>query len=122
LPTIPSYSAALHGLPRTKDTVFWKALAAIANCFAGRGCEILSLSWKDVCCVTDAEGAVSYKIKYARVKKMTSNTTDSEYALLTCADGVEAVTDYISCFPLAGRLLPENRAVSTTYIARNIYR
>jgi hypothetical protein len=102
----------MYLLPRTKDSVLFKAVTAIGNAFAGRGGEILALCWSDVIRVVDAEGNVSFKVKYQRLKRQTSNSTDSEYALLICQDGVRAVEDYMSCFPVPGRQLAENKAVS----------
>jgi hypothetical protein len=114
------YSAALYRLHRNKETILWKALAAVGNSFAARGAELLALTWGDVIRVSDAAGVVSYKIKYQRLKQQTSNSSESEYALLTCVEGVAAFEDYTSCFPQAGRELPEHRAVSTERFSPSI--
>jgi hypothetical protein len=91
---------SLLQLPRTKDSILWKAVAYIGNCFAARGGELMSLTWKDVRrCIDSVSKEPCYKIAYRRLKKCTSNSTDTEWALLSCPLGVGAVDDYISCFP-----------------------
>ncbi|KAJ1424240.1 hypothetical protein B484DRAFT_398374 [Ochromonadaceae sp. CCMP2298] len=102
--------AAPYRLHRNKETILWKALAAVGNGFAARGAEVLALTWGNMIRVTDAAVVVSYKIKYQRLKQQTSNSSESEYALLTCVKGVSAVDGYISYFPIAGRELLEHRA------------
>ncbi|KAJ1422469.1 hypothetical protein B484DRAFT_399060 [Ochromonadaceae sp. CCMP2298] len=79
--------AALYRLHRNKETILWKALAAVGNSFATRGVELLALTWGDVIRVSDAAGLASYKIKYNRLKQQTSNSSESEYALLTSVEG-----------------------------------
>mmetsp|Transcript_17937 Transcript_17937/g.39768 ORF Transcript_17937/g.39768 Transcript_17937/m.39768 type:complete len:266 (+) Transcript_17937:988-1785(+) len=100
-PSYPLYLiVALIALLRNKDTVLFKAVAMIGNCFAARGGELMTLKWGDVKrCVDAATQKVTVQIAYHRLKKNTSNSTDVEWALLNCKEGVKAVDDYIGCFP-----------------------
>jgi hypothetical protein len=81
----------LYALPITPTHALWQAFAAVGTAIAGRSCEIANLSFKDVKRVTDEDGILAYHIEFDRAKKQTSNTSESEVAILKCPLGVAAL-------------------------------
>eukprot|EP01034_Spumella_vulgaris_P021625 gene21625-27664_t len=88
----------LHNLPDSELTLLWKAYSAIGCAFAGRGCEIHTLTYDSLVRNVSATGEVTFFVYYERSKASGVLDFDGQYAIIKGEHEVRAIEKYLTCF------------------------